>query len=193
MFSNDLLSIPLQRLFANGRMLSTVLMGLERRPRTSPTAEETTSRWVKDSTSVNTGSDMRLQIWRLGCMAILLTVDSWCSNRANGVDGVSHGAGSILDDFTLSGGTDKGCDQSLDLHEVRLQGGEVNVGLNIVDKVAERRLNVVEERVQFIQGRIKGRGDGSAGDSDSTDGAGKDESSGDSSELHFDGKFGLKE
>ena len=52
---NDLLSMPLQRLFANGRMLSTVLTGLERRLVMSPTAVETTSRLAKgakDPTSI---------------------------------------------------------------------------------------------------------------------------------------------
>lgn len=59
-----LLSIPLQRLFANGRMLSTLLTGLERRLVMSPTAVETTSRWVKDSTSIKPVVRLKLNMDR---------------------------------------------------------------------------------------------------------------------------------
>lgn len=126
-------------------------------------------------------------------MTIVLTINSRSSNRANSVDGVSHGLGSTLHNFTLSRRTDEGSDQSLDMGEISLQGVEVKVGLSIVDKAAERRFNAVEQSVEFVQTRVNGGGGGSARDSNGTDGAGEGESSSNSSELHFDGRFGLKE
>lgn len=125
-------------------------------------------------------------------MTMVLTIDSRSSNRANSVDGISHGLGSTLNDFALSGCTDECSDQSLDLGEVSLQGVEVKVGLSIVDEAAERRLNAVEQSVELVQSRVKGGGDSSARDGNGTDGTGEGKSSSDSSELHFDSRFGLK-
>ena len=115
-----------------------------------------------------------------------LTINNGSSSGANSVDGVSNNLGSTLHNFTLRRRTNKGGDQSLYLGEVCFQCAQVDFCLNIVDKVAERGFNSVEERVQLVQSGIQRGSEDCARNSNSTDGAGKGESRGDSSELHFD-------